>query len=299
MNKKSVSSVILAGVLWGLITVFIKRLSAGGLDAMNISLIRMGVAAPLFTVFIAITDREKLKIKFRDIWVFIGTGIVSVVLFNICYFYTMINSEASVAVVLLYTSPVFIMILSAIFFKEKITGRKIFALILTLCGCVFVAGLIGSGAKLRPLILLTGIGSGLAYGLYTIFGRVALKKYDTLTVTVYTFIFGLIGSLFVGKPVETISKISAEPSLIIWCLGIGIFCTVMPYFFYTKGLEKLDSGKAAILVAVEPMVGAVLGMTVYHESRSIIKIIGIVLILAAIILLNLPEKEKAKVRTPD
>lgn len=291
MNKKAVTSVILAGILWGIITIFIKKLSVGGLDAMNISLVRMLVAAPLFTAFVGIIDRQKLKIKLKDTWIFAGTGIISVVLFNICYFYTMINSEASVAVVLLYTSPVFIMILSAIFFKDKITGRKIIALLLTLCGCIFVAGLIGSGAKLKPLIMLTGICSGLAYGLYTIFGRVALKKYDTMTVTVYTFIFGLIGSLFVGRPVETIGTISKNPSLIIWCLGIGIFCTVMPYFLYTKGLEKLDSGKAAILVAVEPMVGAVLGMTVYHESKSIIKIIGIILILTAIILLNLPEKK--------
>ncbi len=291
-NKKSVFCVLLSGILWGLITIFIKRLSKGGLDAMNISFIRMIVSAPLFTAFLLIKDREKMKINPKDIPLFIGTGIISVVLFNSAYFYTMIHSQASIAVVLLYTSPVFIMILSAIIFREKITLRKTAALILTLCGCVFVAGFIGNGYKITPLILLTGLGSGLFYGLYTIFGRFALKKYDTLTVNAYTFIFGLIGSAAVGKPVQTVRVISAEPELLLWCAGIGIFCTILPYFFYTKGLEGLDSGKAAIIVAVEPLVGSLLGMVVYHEPHTPLKIAGIALILTAIVLLNLPGKKQ-------
>lgn len=289
-NKKAVFSVLLAGVLWGLITIFIKSLSAGGLDAMQISLVRMIVAAPMFTLFLLIKDKAKLRIRLKDIWMFVGTGIISVVLFNCCYFYTMIHSQASVAVVLLYTSPVFIMILSAILFKEKITGKKLVALGLTFGGCVLVAGLVGGTYTLKPLIILTGLGSGLFYGLYTIFGRVALKKYDTLTVTVYTFLFGLVGSLFVGRPIDTAEGIRNNPALLIWCLGIGVICTVLPYFFYTWGLQRMESGKAAIIVAVEPLVGAVLGMAVYNESKDIMKIIGIVLILSAIVILNLPEK---------
>ncbi len=140
--------------------------------------------------------------------------------------------------------------------------------------------------------MLTGLGSGLFYGLYTIFGRFALKKYDTLTVNAYTFIFGLIGSAAVGKPVQTVRVISAEPELLLWCAGIGIFCTILPYFFYTKGLEGLDSGRAAIIVAVEPLVGSLLGMAVYHEPHTPLKIAGIALILTAIVLLNLPGKKR-------
>mgnify|MGYP002626138753 CR=1 FL=1 len=286
-------SVITAGVLWGVISFFIKALSAAGLDAMQIGFIRLAVAAPVFTLIIAITDRKKLKIDLRDIWMFAGTGIVSIVLFNICYFYTMIHSQASVAVVLLYTSPVFIMLLSAVIFKEKITAVKLFALVMTVAGCTLVAGLSGSSG-LTPLTLATGLASGLFYGLYTIFGRFALKKYDTATVTVCTFILGLIGSLPISKAADTYSKVTSSPKLILLCLGIGIFCTVVPYFLYTLGLSGMESGKAAILVAVEPMVGAVIGMTFYHESRSPLKLAGILLILGALVVLNLPTADKGE-----
>ena len=286
MKQKAALSVILSGILWGVTSIFIRALSAGGLDAMQITSVRMIVAASVFTVVILITDPEKLKIRLKDIWMFVGTGIISVVLFNCLYFFTIIKSQASVAVVLLYTSPVFIMIMSALLFKERITPRKITALVLTFSGCVLVAGFLGGEYSITPLILLTGLGSGFFYAMYTVFGRFALKKYDTVTVTVYTFIFGLAGSLPIGKIKSTAEALKAEPQLIFWCLCVGIISTVLPYFFYTWGLQRMEAGKAAILVAVEPLVGAIVGMTLFRESHGILKLIGIALILSAIFIMN-------------
>ena len=81
---------------------------------------------------------------------FVGTGIVSVVLFNVCYFYTMIKSQASIAVVLLYTSPVFVMLLSALIFHERITRAEIAGPGPGLCGTALCAGLIGGGYRVTP-----------------------------------------------------------------------------------------------------------------------------------------------------
>lgn len=289
-KNRAVFSVVLAGILWGLIGIFIKKISTYGFDSIQIAFIRMFIAAVSFTMFILFKDRTMLKIRIKDIWMFIGTGIISVSLFNICYFYTIINSEASLAVVLLYTSPVFVVLISAVLFKEKITLNKIIALILSFAGCVFTAGILG-GIKVRPFIIVTGVASGLFYALYSIFGKFALKKYSTYTVTAYTFIFGLIGDIFISKPNETLSIIVNNPASVLWCLGIGIISTVLPYFFYTKGLENLESGKAAILVAVEPLVGSVIGMTFLNESHNALKIIGVFLILISIILLNIKFNE--------
>lgn len=289
MNQKASIAVILAGILWGTISIFIRALSAAGISSLEIAMIRMIVAALLFTAVVALKDKKLLRVRLGDQWMFVGTGIVSVVLFNCCYFSTIVNSEASVAVVLLYTSPVFIMLLSALLFKEKITAQKLTVLILTVAGCVLVAGLLGGGFAISPKVLLTGLASGLFYGLYTIFGRVALEKYDTMTVTAYTFLFGMIGSVFIGDVGRVWSVVRGEPELLLWCLGIGIFCTVLPYFLYTWGLQRLEAGKAAILVAVEPLVGAVIGMTVFQESREPAKLLGIALIIGAIILLNREE----------
>ncbi len=285
-------AVILAGILWGMISLFIRPLSAAGFDSMQIAALRMAVAAPVFICVTAIRCPQKLRVRPGDLWMFFGTGVLSVALFNFCYFYTIIHSEASVAVVLLYTSPVFILLLSALLFHEKITLRKLIALSLTFGGCVCVAG-IGSGVRLPAAAVLTGIGAGLFYGLYTIFGRVALRRYDTVSVTAYTFVFGLLGTLPFSRPAETARLLLDNPRTLLLGLGIGICCTVLPYFFYTWGLQRMESGKAAILVAVEPMVGSLVGMFVFHESRGALKLIGMAAILAAILLLNLPQKSKS------
>lgn len=291
-QTKPVLAVIAAGILWGIINLFVKRLSSSGIEPLQISLIRMLIAAVCFSLFVLIKDRSKFKIKANDLWMFACTGIVSIVLFNTCYFYTTIHSQASIAVVLLYTSPVFVMIFSAIFFHEKITIKKIIALLLTICGCVLVAGLLGGNVTIGPFVFLTGIASGLFYALYSIFGEIALRKYDTMTVTVWTFLFGLLGSIPLGKPILTIRTLTNEPVLILYAFGIGILSTVLPYFLYTWGLGRMETSKAAILVAVEPLVGCVIGMSVFHEPHNIQKILGIALILASIVLLNLQVKRK-------
>lgn len=287
---KPMLSVLLAGILWGVINIFIKNLSVYGLDALQISAIRMTVAVLVFTPIMLIRYRSKMRIQLKDIWIFACTGIVSIVLFNTCYFYTMINSQASVAVVLLYTSPIFVMLLSALIFKEKITLQKILALILTFIGCVLVAGLIGGTYTIPPLVILTGIASGLFYALYSIFGNIGLKKYDTMTVTFWTFLFAFAAALPLGKVKQTVEAFQAHPVLILWGIGIGIISTVLPYFLYTWGLGHMETSKAAILVAIEPMVGCIIGMTVYGEPHNLLKILGILLILASIIILNIRKK---------
>lgn len=286
MQQRAAGSVLLAGVLWGIISLFIRRLSGAGLSALEISTVRLVVAAVCFPLFLALTQRDKLRVRARDLWMFVGTGIVSVVLFNCFYFSTMIRSQTSVAVVLLYTSPAFILLLSALLFHEPLTRRKLVSLLMTFSGCILVAGLLGGSSTLSPSVLATGLASGLFYALYTIFGRVALTRYDTMTVTAYTFLFGAVGSCFVGPPLPILETVAAHPDLIPWCVGIGLICTVLPYFFYTWGLQRMESGRAAILVAVEPLVGALLGMLAYQESHDPAKVAGIALILGAIVVVN-------------
>ena len=280
-------SVLLSGILWGVISIFIRRLSAAGLSAMQICFVRLLIAAPIFVIAALALSPAHMRIRLRDIWIFVGTGVVSVVLFNFFYFYTIIHSEASVAVVLLYTSPIFVMLLSALLFKEKVGAEKILALALTFLGCILVSGVADGGATLTPVVALFGLLSGLFYAMYTIFGTFGLKRYDPLTVTAYTFLFAFVASLPFSDVKGVFGVLCATPTLWIWCAGISVLCTVLPYFFYTWGLNKLEPSRAAILVAVEPMVASFLGILFYGEGHSFSKILGIVFVLGAIVLLNI------------
>lgn len=292
MKKLSLFYIVIAGSLWGLTGIFIRNMNSYGLNAMQIGAVRLLLSAVVFSVITCCKNPSLLKFNIKHIWMFIGTGIISVVFFNYFYFNTIIISEVSVAVVLLYTSPVFVMILSAILFKEKITYIKIIAVILTIVGCALSCGFFGGGYKISLTVLVFGLLSGLFYALYSIFGKYALYRYNTYTVTAYTFILAGVGACCLVDIGETMKIIVNNPILILWILGITAFCTVLPYLFFTLGLKDTESSTASIVVAIEPVVGAVIGMLFLGDSFSVFKILGIIIIISAIVLMNVKIKRK-------
>ena len=291
-RSKPAAAVLAAGVCWGVISLFVRALSAADLAPLQIAFLRLALSALVFFPFLALRDRSKLRIRLRDVWMFAGTGILSLVCFYALYFYATIHSQASVAVVLLYTSPAFVLVLSALLFREKITRLKLLCLGMTVLGCAMVSGVFGASYRLTGRVLLAGLGSGFFYALYTIFARVALRRYDSMTVTAYTCLLGALGSLPLGQPGSAAGILAAKPALLLPLLGIAVISTVLPYILYTWGLQRMGSGLAALLAAVEPLVGAVRGMAAYGEPHDPAKLAGILLILAAILLLNRPEKPK-------
>ena len=133
-QSKSALCVLLAGTLWGSMGLFVRKLNAVGLYALDIVQLRIAISLVLVGLYLLIFARDKLRVRLRDLWCFAGTGIVSLLLFSWCYFSGMQEASLSVMAVLLYTSPAFIMLLSVLLFREKLTRQKLLALVLTFTG---------------------------------------------------------------------------------------------------------------------------------------------------------------------
>lgn len=274
--------VFAAGSLWGIISLFLKPMLNLGFSQIQTVTLRCLVAAAVLGVYMLIKDKSLFRFKLRDVWCFIGTGLVSLMFFSICYFYSMTYNGVCVAVILLYTSPVFVMLLSLPLFKEKITYKKLIAVVLTVAGCVFVSGAAG-GQSIGFLGIVLGICSGLGYALYSIFSRYALQRnYNSMTISFYTFLFCGLGCLPFASPVSM--ALSLSPKAVLYSLGLGVVCCVMPYILYTKGLEYVDNTRASVIVAVEPVVASLIGVFVYNESVTAVKLLGVALVLSAVVI---------------
>lgn len=277
-------SILLAGILWGVIGLFNRNLTASGFSPQSIVFVRnFGGMLVLGLVFL-IFDRSVFRIRLKHLPYFFGTGVISVLLFTLCYFTCQQMCSLATAAILLYTAPTFVVILSALLWKDKITKQKLIALVVTFLGCTFVTGVWGGGLAITPLGFLLGIGSGFFYGLYSIFARYALAHYKPFTVTFYTFVFAGISALFVVRPNELTA--AAQPPVLLLILGLVIVSTVLPYLFYTKGLAQVDSGKASILASVEPVVAALTGIIVFGEPMSITVLLGLACILLSVYILR-------------
>lgn len=287
MNKNIYPiSIVFAAILWGIISIFSTPLKLIGISPQTIVAIRsIGAVIILWTIF-GIKDRSLFRIDIKDIWMFIGTGIISFVFFNWCYFIALETTTTAVAVVLLYTSPIFVIIFSAILFKERLTKIKITALIFTVIGCGFVTGAVGGELNGSLFGIICGIGSGLFYGLYSIFGRFALNKYASVTVTLYTFLFAAIASLFIVD-FSQINILFADTKAIICSLLLVLLSTVSSFLLYTFGLSRVETGVAAILATLEPVVGVMAGLFYFGEAPTAFKIVGIAMIIGASVLLNI------------
>ena len=292
LKKLAGLMILTAGILWGILGIFVRELNADDLSSMDIVFIRAVTTTIILLPILFIRKKGEWKIRLRDIWCFIGTGIGSIVFFNFCYFKAVVMTSLSVAAVLLYTAPAFVIIISAFVFRERVTVQKVIALVLTFLGLMLVTGILGSGSRLSAGGILFGLGAGLGYALYSIFSRFAIQRgYPPLTITFYTFLIAAISSAVMTNPVRIIGSFTARPFLLIPALLLGALCTVCPFALYTTGLQYTENGVASIIASIEPVASTVVGALIYGEFLSAWNAAGVVMVLSGVIISSLRPKK--------
>lgn len=286
------SFILLGATLWGLIAFFVKGLSSFQFTSMEITAIR-AFSAFLFLFFFAVIKyRKEVSVQPKHIPLFIGTGIFSVTFFNWCYFTAIEEMSISMAVILLYTAPAFVAILSYFILKESMNVKKIVAIVGTIIGCAFVSGITDtSSSVITPYGFIVGLGSGLGYAFYTIFSKMALKNYSPFTITLYTFVIASIFLIPFTQLWEK-SQMFLDMEVLFLSLGLGLLPTVGAYMLYTTGLKYVEGSTASMLATVEPIAAFLLGILVYHEVLTVYQVFGAIIIVLSVIFVNYERKLK-------
>lgn len=293
MKKLAPFLVILAGCCWATMGIFVRHLNAIGLASMEIVEARSMLTALIMLLALAVFRRDLLKVRANDLWCFAGGGIVSIILFNFCYFQTIQLASLSTAAILLYTSPIFVLLLSVPLFGEKLTRRKLICLAMAFGGCALASGLASGGMALSPQVLLFGLGSGFGYGLYSIFSRFALQRgYHPITITTYVFLFAAIGGVPLTDFGQILQVAGDGMGNVLYLLLYTFVTTIVPYIAYTSGLQHVENGVAAVLACIEPVMATVFGIFVFREIPDVLGWAGIVLVMTALVLLNLQPKKQ-------
>ena len=284
--------VLIAGVSWGLIGVFTKAIDALGFTEMQMLFVKGVLATSVLLVITFFKDKSQLKLKnWKDIRYFVGTGIISFTFFSWAYMKAVNLTSLGVAAVLLYTAPTFVMLFSILLFGEKMTKTKGIVLLMTFVGCILVTGLLEGGAAFTWQGIAIGLASGVGYALYSIFGTYAIRAgYGSLTISFYTFLMATITMTFLVEPIAVVSQINEMGQ---WPLAVSfaLLTTVVPYLSYTKGLSGLPASKASVTATIEPVVAAILGIVVFHESVTMMKLTGIVLVLSSVVVMSRQEQK--------
>lgn len=297
MKSKSLSGalcIVGASVIWGCTGLVVRKLAAAGLSAIETLALRSLFGMIFAGIFLLIFQPAKLKFKWKDIWCFMGTGILNMMVAALFNFTGIGKNYASISVMsaLTQTGPVFAMIFGILLFHEKFTVRKCVAMILTFTGCCLVSG-IGSEDHISWMGLLMGLGSGLGYSMYSVFGRYGINRgYDGWTITFYSFVFCTLGCCFITDWGLIVNTVAADASILWWIMAIGLFEGFIAYVLYTVGLQRIETGKASILCSLELVTATVIGAVFYHEPVTVMILLGVLIIITGIVISSIGGADK-------
>ncbi|QZA32814.1 EamA family transporter [Hydrogenibacillus sp. N12] len=291
MNPRSPATgalfVLIAAALWGTLGLFVHRLQERGFTPLEIVALRAAATVLWLGGVLAVRAPSALAAP-RWAWPsFLGTGVLSMALFNWAYFQAIDLVSLSIAATLLYTGPAFVVLLGRLFFKEPITGRKAIALGLSTVGAALVSGLGSTAASIQPPPAegaFLGLLSGFAYALYSLFAKPLAGRLKAETIVFYTFAVTFL-ALAVPTALWKKAALIARPDVLGILLLFGLFPTALAYLLYTEGLRRMEAGRAAMLATVEPVVAVVIGRFVFHDRLTAGQTIGAAAILLAVVLI--------------
>ena len=291
---------VTAGVLWGSVGVFLRKMMAFGMDNATILFARMFFGVLIMCAGLLLVDRNLMKVRKKDIGIIVFGALGGNLGLSYLYNEAMDKLTLSFAAVLLSTFPIFVMFFAALLFRERITERKVVCMLVAIAGCVLVSGFLEANGEITWTAagVAVGIASSFCYAMYSIISKLILQRgYHSITLTFYFMM--VVGIVLVPfADIKVIGRfISAAPAAnIIFLLAHSALCAVIPYVLYTMSFNYMDSGKAAILAAIEPAAAMVFGALFFEEIPSVLMVGGMILTIAALSILCLPEKQKQQTK---
>lgn len=286
---------IISGAMWGSAGIFVRKLTELGMNSYTVVSVRVVLAVLILAVWLGIYDRNLLKIKLKDLWIFVAGGVVGMFGLNICYNFAISELSLSLAAVLLSLSPVFVLFMAAILFKEKITSKKVICMTIAIAGCVLASGVLEAASTMRWSVkgIIVGTIGAFFYGLYGIISKTAMERgYHAFTTTFYCLFMVMLVVIPLTNWKLVTDVVVANPVKMSVFLVIHSLCTsVLPYILYTFSIRYIDAGMASILASGEPVAAMIFGVIFFSEIPTVLSVVGIVLVIVALALLSMPDKK--------
>ncbi|SDI36798.1 Threonine/homoserine efflux transporter RhtA [Alteribacillus persepolensis] len=287
MRFAGVGFVMLAAVCWGISGGIADILMTKGWDPIVISLYRGAVGFICFFAW--------FLFRFKQNWIFsprlytwslvAGVGVAGNFTF---YFLSIQSSSVAVAATLMYTAPVFVLLISFLLRIERSTLFKWGCIFGVLMGIILLTGAYNTDSIAVSFPgAAAGLAAGLSYALF-IFGfknASSIGKPQT-ALTIAFFSFCLILFLFTDK-VEAAAVVTSSD--IGWFLLLGILGAGISFIFYIIGVRWTAPTTASMVAMVEPVTASLFGVLLIGDQLTVIQLLGMVLILATITILSVKQ----------
>lgn len=263
--------IITASVFWGTAGIFAKMIS--GMSAQSIIFYRVAIAFAVFFLFFILSGNLS-RLKLSDKRSYLVLFSVLQVITMLAFFESIMNGSVPVAVLLLYTAPVYVTIFSPKLLKERSTGKGWVALVLSISGVILIVDPGNIDFSVRSTGIIAGILSGISYAFQIMTSRHISKSYSGYNQAFWSF---LIAALLLLPAATVPSDIVLENSM--YLLMLAVFPTILAVSLYFNGLKKVRATNASILGLIEPLSAVIFSIIILHDSISMPVMLGGALIL--------------------
>lgn len=295
---------LLSAVCFGAMAIFAKFAYEAGISPQVLLMLRFGLAAAMLGVVLLVRPGLRSGPKLvqpsqgrtatRVVLIAIGLGAVGYALQSTFYFSALTRIDASLTALVLYTYPVLVTLGAVLIGRERLTTRRVLALVAATAGTVLV--LVGVG-RLRFDLL----GVGLAFGgavTYTVYILVSDTVVNRLPPVVLTTLVMAGAAVTLGGRVALTGGLDLHisPAGWLWVGCIALVSTVIAMLAFFAGLARTGPSTASILSTFEPVVTTALAALTLHELLTPVQLVGGVLVLGAAAVVQLPRRSTGQPR---
>lgn len=274
--------VILSAFGFATLAIFGKFAYAVGLTLETVLAFRF-LLATVIVWSVLVLSGSFVRLRGRELAVAVGLGAFGYALMSGLFFWGLTFMTAGLVAIVLFTYPVFVVVLSVATLDERVTGRIAFAVALSLAGVALITGTDPAGADPRGVALV--LGAALVLATYVTISRAMLVTVDARTLTAYVMPAAAVAYLGYGTASGTLQvPVGGEEWAVV--VAIAVVATAIPIFTFFAGIARIGASRAAVVSTVEPAITVLLGAALLGEPITSATVAGGAAILGAVLLVQ-------------
>jgi drug/metabolite transporter (DMT)-like permease len=275
-----------SAALFAVRPIFVKLVYAQGIDSTTLIAFRMLFSMPIYAIMLLWLLRDPVKKSKLSLKAIVSSSIIGLFGYYAASFLDLIGLQyvtAQLGRMILYIYPTLVVILGAIFFRERVTWRMLVSLAITYIG---VAVIFGHDLQQFDDNVIVGalfiVGSALSFAIYLIFSKSLITELGSRVFTCIALISASMGIFIHYALTRSILTPQVNAVGLSWILVISIFCTVIPTFFTTAAVARLGANKTGIVAMVGPAFTSSFAVLILGEAFTIYHAVGIIMVVMGV-----------------
>jgi drug/metabolite transporter, DME family len=284
-----------AALLWGICAslgraAFTGRSGVPAVDPLILAQCRTTFSFLIFLPTIAsIRGLGALRLPIRDFLYLAAIGIFGVAASNYFYYLAIQKTNVATAIIVQYTAPAWVLLYTVARGAQRATWPRVVSVVLALIGVAMVIGMVGSGGlRLNSIGVAAAILAAFSFTFYNIGGHAILTRYDRWIVLLHTTGTASAFWLIVNPPWRVAAQHYSSGQW-IFLFVFSLLSVLAPFSFYFAGLQHLEPTRAVVTSCLEPVFSILIAAVALGETVHAWQAVGILLVLAAILVVQLPE----------